>query len=313
MPALKILVYDDNPDFGGHQIMACQGIEALSADPSIEIVCMLNPANRQLARRLAGFRALKPAGNFKELNIDRVLCIQGDLAQSVRGIRAARRAGVECVGYLALPHRLADMGARLGALRDLVHRNLANAPDRFIVISEGMKHLLVGRGCTRPVDVVPNGIPAPAFSKAQGPRPNTATIGLLGRIEFKQKRQDFMVRAFRAHPGIFGDCQLLIAGDGPDGKRLRDMVVGNENIELLPWQNDPDAFFQRIDFLAIPSRYEGVPLVMLEALAHGLALAEAFSRVRKTLGSKIDVLRQRVRTEHSLEAFRTAFARAVLK
>jgi hypothetical protein len=42
---MKILVYDDNLDYGGHQIMASHGIEALVADPTLEILFMFNPQN----------------------------------------------------------------------------------------------------------------------------------------------------------------------------------------------------------------------------------------------------------------------------
>ncbi|MCK4564331.1 MAG: hypothetical protein KAU94_06635, partial [Verrucomicrobia bacterium] len=96
---VKILVYDDNPDFGGHQAMACHGIEALAADPLLEVVCMINPANRQLAERLASLTVLKApctSQQLKSLDPDLVLCIQGDIAQSARGVATARKAGIEC-------------------------------------------------------------------------------------------------------------------------------------------------------------------------------------------------------------------------
>ncbi|MEN8254797.1 MAG: glycosyltransferase family 4 protein [Verrucomicrobiota bacterium] len=341
---MKILVYDDNPDFGGHQAMACHGIEALAADPCLEIVFMFNPANHKLADRLSGAgipTCPAPrrfgAPQLQALAPDLVLCIQGDIAQSTKGIRAARKAGIECVSYIAIPHRMADMGAKLGALRDRINQRLLNQPDRYIAISESMKQLLIERGATKPIAIVPNGIPAPPASSHIPPPTSHMTLGLIGRIEFNQKQQDFMVRTFIDHPDVFGDCRLLIAGNGPDEEKLRRLIANKENISFLPWQEDVEAFYEQIDFLLLPSRYEGVPLVMLEALARGIpvlgsardgmrdilpeawtfepenaqSLAKTFSRVRESWQSEIDALRQKIIAEHSLEKFKAGFRNAV--
>lgn len=334
---MKIIAYDDNPDFGGHQIMACHGIEALAKEPSTQIICMINPANQKLIDRLSEYTIVAPNHDLRTLAPDLVLCTQGDITQSKNGILAAKRADLECVSYLALPHPMAHMGSKLGAFRDLKTTHLINAPDRFITISESMKQLLIERGCTKPITVVPNGIPAP---RAPNRKPQTVncTIGLIGRIEFKQKQQDFMVRTFLNQP-VFKECRLLIAGSGPNEEQLRKMINGHENITLLPWQKDIDAFFSKIDVLVIPSRYEGVPLVMLEALARGIpvigsdrdgmqevlpnewtfatgnaeALADTFAYVQKNRQNGIPALRQRVLANHSLDTFKANFANAVFR
>ncbi len=331
---MKIAVYDDNPDFGGHQIMACHGIDALRAHPSANIAGIINPANQKLQDRLAGIPILNPGSSIRSINPDLLLCIQGDIAQCTQGIKAARQAGIECVSYLALPHRMADMGAKLGALRDAMNSKWFNAPDRFITISESMKIIMRERGCTKPITVVPNGLPAPP--NTVHPETHIQTIGLAGRIEFSQKQQDFMVRTFLSDP-VFKSCRLLIVGGGPDEGRLRKTIEGEERITLLPWQSDMEAVYRQIDLLAIPSRYEGVPLVMLEALARGIpvigsacdgmrdvlpaewtfspgdprALATTFASVRETWKQKIEPLQNRVREEHSLKRFKAGFATAV--
>jgi len=358
---VKIIVYDDNPDFGGHQIMACHGIEALASDPSNEIFSIHNPGNHLLFAKLAaiapctileapcstriihsrihacGIRELQHM--FETLEADLVLCIQGDIRQSSRALLAARKAGVECISYIALAHHSASMGAKLGWLKDMTNQSLFHEPTRFITISDGMAGLLRSRGVKQRIDIVTNGISMPsAPSPVRQVRP--AVLGMLGRIEFKQKQQDFMVRAFCGFPQVFDNCRLVIAGDGPDRIRLEQQVAGGPckaTIDLRPWQTDIDAFFASIDMLVIPSRFEGVPLVMLEALARGIpvigsnrdgmkeilpdswtfdaespaALAETFSRVRDTWQNDIDPVRQGIFANHSLEAFRKNFAEAV--
>ncbi|RKX35808.1 MAG: hypothetical protein DRP64_19105 [Verrucomicrobia bacterium] len=346
--------------------MACQGIEALAKDPSIEVVFVLNPHNKRLAERVAGIpniqRVEAPCATrrfqglrnhfdrrgihalekqLQALAPDLVLCIQGEIEDSSQAMLAARRAGIECVSYIAIPHRMAEMGARLGTLRDRINQYLLNKPNRYIAISESMKALLVERGVTQPIAVVPNGIsmppePCPPRQERQ------AVLGLLGRVEFKQKQQDFMVQAFCTFPKQFADCHLVIAGGGPDEEKLKQLVAEcprREEITLLPWQDDTEAFYASVDFLMLPSRFEGVPLAMLEALARGIPvigsardgmrdilpeawtfetenadrLAHAFSNTRKSWQSEISSVQKRVETEMTLETFKHHFHHAVVQ
>lgn len=339
---MKIIVYDDNPDFGGHQVMTCHGVEALAKDDAVDLLFLVNPSNDRLVARLehAGIptravqegRPLEPA--------DLVLCIQGDTYQSTKGIEAARNVGTPCISYLALPHTKAEMGAMLGTLRDRLRHHDINLPDRYITVSEGMKHKLAARNCNKPIDVVPNGVAIPSSSHrlpddAEPSAP--CTLGLAGRIEFKQKQQDLVVDAFRKQADAFRDVRLLLAGSGPDEKVLRDRISGMDSIALLPWQQEMETFYNQIDILLIPSRYEGVPLVMLEALVRGIPVVgstvdgmqemlpahwtfppgdtEAFTQtlmdVRETWQNDIQRLQQNILENHSLESFKANFVRTV--
>lgn len=335
---MKILVYDDNPDFGGHQIMASCGIEALASNPSTDVVCMINPSNHKLVKKLADFEQFAPSEKqFRALSPDLVLCIQGDIAQSTNGIGFANRAGIPNISYLALPHRLANMGAKFGALRDLSNQRWINAPDRFIVISDSMKLRLKQRGCKKEIAIVHNGIdpPSPPIKTALN---SPLTLGVSGRIEFSQKQQDFMVQTFKKNPQTFKDCQLLIAGSGPDTDQLQHLIRNHADISLLPWQEDIESLYQKIDILIIPSRYEGVPLVMLEALARGIpvigsacdgmkdilptswtftprnesSLCSTFTSVQNTWMNKMPALQRKIKTDHTIATFQNNFLNTVL-
>ncbi|HSR88380.1 MAG TPA: glycosyltransferase, partial [Pontiella sp.] len=294
---MKIIVYDDNADFGGHQIMAGHGIAALASDPSTEILCLINPANHRFAETLASIgrcrvletprrtqRVLRGLDHFdhrqinrtkhlfEKLQADLLLCIQGDIEHSSQALIAAHRLGIECISYIALPHSRVLMGAKLGRLRDRRNRHLYQLPNRYIAISQQIARLLQTCGVAQPITVVSNGISTPP-APAAGSRERPFVLGMLGRVEFNQKQQDFMVRTFCDFPKAFENCRLLIAGDGPDRTALEHLAAAcprKADIDLLPWQKDIDAFYASIDMLVIPSRFEGVPLVMLEALARGI-------------------------------------------
>ena len=363
---MKICVYDDSLAFGGHQFMACRGMEALAEDPALDVVAIFNPGNRDLARTVSAVPNVKAVEcmdasrpfqgirnpfsrqriqhlekQFHALQPDMVLCIQGDIEQSSIAFPAARRAGIDCISYIAIPHRLSDMGATLGRLRDLYNYHLLNQPDRYITISNSMKKILMERGVTKPVAVVANGIPIPP-SESRRPQTKDMTLGLFGRIEFKQKAQDFMVNAFCRHQDAFRGCRLLMAGKGPDEEKLRRLIAASpchDRITLLPWQNDVDSLYEQIDILMLPSRYEGVPLVMLEALARGIPvfgsardgmkellpapwlfrtgdavdMVRTFRTSRDSWTDAIDAVRQKVSAEMNIDAFKAAFRRAVLQ
>ncbi len=338
---MKILIYDDSPDFGGHQVMAVRGIEALAQTGGLELTVMHHPENRKLSAALQQLDGLQAAvadpGTIPARQPDIVLCIQGDIAQSAAGIAAAKKSRAECISYLAVPHTLAHMGAKFGAVRDLKNKPLFNKPDRFITISDSMKKIMQQRGCRRPITVVPNGIPAPPIPKLTA-HDDQFAIGIIGRIEFKQKQQDFFVQAYRKHPALFGRSRVLIVGSGPDEQPLKKMIRNDDRIAHLPRQDDMEAVYEVLDMLVIPSRFEGVPLVMLEALARGIpvigsrcdgmqdilphswtftpgdsaSLAAVFHDIRETWTKNIDDLQHRILEEHSLERFKAQFVKAVL-
>ncbi len=345
--------------------MACRGVEALASAGAHDIVFIINPAIRERVedalpagacrfidspcktrraqgiRNLAGRTGIHPLEKlFTRIDADLLLCIQGDIEQSSRALIAARRIGLESVSYIALPHRMETMGAKLGALRDRCNRSLVKLPDRYITISKSLAELLRTRGARQPITVVPNGIAIPR-TPSPDPSERSDVLGMLGRIEFKQKQQAFMVHTFCEQAASFKDCRLLIAGDGPDQPALEELIARSSRaaeITLQPWPSNPDGFFDAIDMLVIPSRFEGVPLVMLEALARGIpvigshcdgmkdtlpagwtfekenaaSLSETFSRVRETWKNDIGTLRKHIRDHHSIETFQTDFRQAVL-
>jgi glycosyltransferase involved in cell wall biosynthesis len=162
---------------------------------------------------------------------------------------------------------------------------------------------------------------------------------MIGRIEFRQKQQHLLVQALASNPSLATSCHLVFAGDGPDHAALLELV-GRHGISatFLPWC-DPALLYQALDALVIPSRYEGLPLVMLEALASGTAvlasdrdgmkdllpsawrfepnnpdaLASALQRFIGQHQPQPEAgLVERVRSSMSLQSFRSAFASIVL-
>jgi glycosyltransferase involved in cell wall biosynthesis len=85
---------------------------------------------------------------------------------------------------------------------------------------------------------------------------------------------DTLIHAFfRLGHDLKADARLMIAGDGPDRERLealaRELGV-SDDVCFLGYVPNPCAYISRASVFALPSRYEGFPSVLVEALACGV-------------------------------------------
>lgn len=94
-------------------------------------------------------------------------------------------------------------------------------------------------------------------------------LALIGRIEFQQKRHDFFMRHLAAFRKELPPLIVHIIGDGPDRNNLEKLVrdLGLQDIVRFEgWADDMSAWYEKLDMVLLPSRFEGVPVVMLEAM-----------------------------------------------
>lgn len=96
------------------------------------------------------------------------------------------------------------------------------------------------------------------------------TVGRLHAV----KDHAFLVQACSelAEQGLVFECE--IAGDGPERKRLEQLILSrglNGRVRLLGQvrHEEINALYDRADLVVITSRSEGIPLVLMEAMARG--------------------------------------------
>jgi glycogen synthase len=128
------------------------------------------------------------------------------------------------------------------------------------------------------VHVIPSGVPDGLFDRPQAepdglpPRPR---VVFLGRLH-PQKGVDVLVRAVATVPGV----QLVLAGDGPERAALHRLVdrlgVGDrvQFLGFVPRVRVP-ALLRAADVLALPSRYEELGTVVIEAMRAGVPVVAA--------------------------------------
>lgn len=94
-----------------------------------------------------------------------------------------------------------------------------------------------------------------------------------GRIEVGQKGWDTLIAAFRDVVAAIPAARLRIIGDGPDREYVRSLaarVLGDGRVELPGHFADPIPAIAEGDVYVLPSRWEGLPNSLLEAMAAGL-------------------------------------------
>ena len=128
---------------------------------------------------------------------------------------------------------------------------------------------------TESVTVVHNGIDLSAFPLTDRATPDNAPfrIGFAGRLAEMKGVQHLVEAVFSLRSD---ECNVTasIAGDGPLRSELETQVAASEHrsaITFLGQISDVGRFFSEVDALVLPSLdTEGLPLVLLEAMATGL-------------------------------------------
>ena len=124
--------------------------------------------------------------------------------------------------------------------------------------------------------VIPNGVELEAWTEASGEERSAArrrlelderpTVVCVGRL-CRQKGQDILLKAWPAIVSGVPEARLVLVGDGPDAKSLRHRA--GEGVRLVGERADVGDWLAAADVVAVPSRWEGMSIGMLEAMARG--------------------------------------------
>ena len=111
--------------------------------------------------------------------------------------------------------------------------------------------------------------PAQEARRLLGLREGGVLIGAVGRLS-PEKGFDLLIRAVAQLNNAGCDLQLVIAGDGPERDSLQtliDKLQLGDRILLLGHRSDMIDVYQAMDVFALSSIREGLPNVLLEAMA----------------------------------------------
>jgi glycosyltransferase involved in cell wall biosynthesis len=158
------------------------------------------------------------------------------------------------------------------AVRRNVNRTLQRA-NVFITLSSQWRDFYVEECEISPSQIVvlPNPVSVPKHVPNRAGR-DVVQFLHLGRLGERKGGYD-LVEAFAGLPeGLRNRGRLVLAGDGDvEGVRKRAEPLGSA-VEVLSWVDarERDRLLTHSDVFALPSRAEGVPMALLEAMAYGL-------------------------------------------
>jgi GalNAc-alpha-(1->4)-GalNAc-alpha-(1->3)-diNAcBac-PP-undecaprenol alpha-1,4-N-acetyl-D-galactosaminyltransferase len=95
-----------------------------------------------------------------------------------------------------------------------------------------------------------------------------STVLAVGRLSH-EKGFDLLIEAWRqVHPRLPG-WQLCIAGVGSQQQALAERARDLPTVQLLGWIQNTWPLYQQATLFVLPSRYEGFPIALIEALSQG--------------------------------------------
>ena len=101
---------------------------------------------------------------------------------------------------------------------------------------------------------------------------NQLVIGHIGRF-VQQKNHEFLIDIFNEIYKQEKNAILLLIGEGPLKEEIQNKVneLGlDKNVKFLGQRSDANELYQAMDVFVLPSLYEGLPVVGVEAQAAGL-------------------------------------------
>jgi glycosyltransferase involved in cell wall biosynthesis len=187
---------------------------------------------------------------------------------SAIGFVVRRSGGIPWIGFY---HGATQKGVKDRAYQWLEQRLLLRA-DRIVVVSGRQLPLFSAAGDR--TTVIDNAvIPLPAGSGEESldllaglDRP---LIGVIGRLSH-EKGVDIFLRACSELAGRGRAFSAVIVGDGPEEKSLRILTAQLELERHVRFAGRIDSvagIYPRLDLVVLPSRSEGLPNVLLEAMA----------------------------------------------
>ncbi|MFF5762490.1 glycosyltransferase [Streptomyces tanashiensis] len=138
--------------------------------------------------------------------------------------------------------------------------------DRILCVSEAERRTGEEAGVTADWSVVHNGVDTARFT-TDGPPGNPApTVVCVGRL-CRQKGQDVLLAAWPAVLAEVPAARLVLVGDGPDEEPLRS--AAGPSVRFTGAVADTVPWYRAADVVVLPSRWEGMALAPLEAMAAG--------------------------------------------
>lgn len=174
--------------------------------------------------------------------------------------------------------RHSPVSSRGAEYRERYFRWLLSLTDEIVFVSRHAQQQIEPQWAGRhaATRVIPNGVPVVRFrcQRTRSGSNQPFVFGAIGRL-VPVKCYDLLIDAFRLVQERAPDSELHIVGDGPLLDDLRRHVIRagvQGRVRIEPARPDVDEVLRSFDAFVVSSSSEGLPMVVLEAMAAGLPI-----------------------------------------
>ncbi|WP_242141055.1 glycosyltransferase [Sphingomonas sp. TREG-RG-20F-R18-01] len=266
---------------GAHMMALAEGL------PADDIVVAARPGSGLLERAAAAGFAVKALDDdpglarwLRQARPDIIHVHAGIGWEGHAAVRAAHAVGVPVIRTEHLPYLLTDP-----AQRD-EHRESASMLARLICVSDAVRDTHRAAGVDPVlIDTIHNGVMPHHPSRSRAVLRGEWAVGdapvllMVGRFA-EQKGHALLLDALPAVRALYPDVIVLLAGDGPllipTARSVSARGLAG-SVRMLGNRSDVADLMTLADLLVLPSAFEGLPLVALEAMAAGLPVVATFA------------------------------------
>lgn len=216
---------------------------------------------------------------FNNINgkFDEIIMVQGDIELGSIYAHAAKMINCRFTSYIPYTHTAKVRNKPLSSLRDLLSTPAYKWCDNFITIYNKAALDIKKFNTNAELLIIKNKVrdlyKFKSLIKNHHKDDLVYKIFIIGRVYFSHKGHDRLLSALNLlDSNIINKIELHIIGDGPDLDEFKKMASSINNLKTIywGWMSEPWDVAYQADLIVIPSRYEGVPLVMLEAIELGI-------------------------------------------
>ena len=304
--AVRVLGYADSGICSGAESLFAAVLAGIAADPAFEVDFAAPSSNRELVALLEDATGKPPAADVPAqplklaalhlydprrrraaaaalagLEPDLVLLNLPSVEYGSTPLALRALQGTPIVGLVHITGSMEELDFRMGGTRARLARRVLRRLDRACVLSEGAARSFSEQWGSRDAHPAVIRMPRPepveveqvAARRDLGLPTTGPLVGIGGRLTMKQKGHDTLIEASERIATLRPEVGFVVAGAGRDRVGLEKMVDDrglSESWHFLGQVSPIDGFLGAIDAIAIPSRFEGLPLIALEALSAGV-------------------------------------------